>query len=174
MIKDLVQHFHLEPDQLIVASYDWRLPPSKLQERDRYFYTLMKKSTLLDCACTYLEPSITNDHPSLASRVHGGAERRRCARGHRALDGQRHAALLPRVAQARDRRQPLAGVDRQAHRCLLRRRRASAGQCRGARAAHVRRHQRLACQPKRHPAARRVLRCVHWLHLYSLYPVISR
>lgn len=47
MIKDLVQHFHLEPDQLIVASYDWRLPPSKLQERDRYFYTLMKKSKLI-------------------------------------------------------------------------------------------------------------------------------
>lgn len=46
IIKDLVQHFHLGPDQLIVAPYDWRLPPSKLQERDRYFYQLMKKSKL--------------------------------------------------------------------------------------------------------------------------------
>uniref|UniRef100_A0AAV1TYF5 Phospholipid:diacylglycerol acyltransferase n=1 Tax=Peronospora matthiolae TaxID=2874970 RepID=A0AAV1TYF5_9STRA len=43
LIHDLVDHFELDPDQLIVATYDWRLPPSKLQERDKYFYSLKKK-----------------------------------------------------------------------------------------------------------------------------------
>ncbi|KAL3666109.1 hypothetical protein V7S43_008900 [Phytophthora oleae] len=43
IIHDLVDHFELDPEQLIVASYDWRLPPSKLQERDKYFYSLKKK-----------------------------------------------------------------------------------------------------------------------------------
>ncbi|CAI5734160.1 unnamed protein product [Hyaloperonospora brassicae] len=43
MIHDLVDHFGLDPDQLIVATYDWRLPPSKLQDRDKYFYALKKK-----------------------------------------------------------------------------------------------------------------------------------
>ena len=44
LIHDLVDHFELDPDQLIVATYDWRLPPSKLQDRDKYFYALKKKS----------------------------------------------------------------------------------------------------------------------------------
>ncbi|KAL4152498.1 hypothetical protein PRNP1_001952 [Phytophthora ramorum] len=43
IIHDLVDHFELDPEQLIVATYDWRLPPSKLQERDKYFYSLKKK-----------------------------------------------------------------------------------------------------------------------------------
>ncbi|POM61609.1 Phospholipid-diacylglycerol acyltransferase Plh1, partial [Phytophthora palmivora] len=43
IIHDLVDHFELDPDQLVVATYDWRLPPSKLQERDKYFYSLKKK-----------------------------------------------------------------------------------------------------------------------------------
>lgn len=43
IINDLVQHFELDPDQLIVATYDWRMPPSKMQERDKYFFSLKKK-----------------------------------------------------------------------------------------------------------------------------------
>ncbi|KAI9998711.1 hypothetical protein PInf_003300 [Phytophthora infestans] len=43
IIHDLVDHFELDPDQLVVATYDWRLPPSKLQERDKYFFSLKKK-----------------------------------------------------------------------------------------------------------------------------------
>ncbi|KAE8995926.1 hypothetical protein PF011_g16115 [Phytophthora fragariae] len=43
IINDLVQHFELDPDQLVVATYDWRLPPSKLQERDKFFFSLKKK-----------------------------------------------------------------------------------------------------------------------------------
>ncbi|KAF1334164.1 Phospholipid sterol acyl transferase 1, partial [Globisporangium splendens] len=46
MIRDLIDQFELGPEQLIVAPYDWRLPPSKMQERDNYFYSLMKKSTI--------------------------------------------------------------------------------------------------------------------------------
>ncbi|RLN90017.1 hypothetical protein BBJ28_00006147 [Nothophytophthora sp. Chile5] len=48
IIHDLVKHFELDPDELIVATYDWRLPPSKLQERDKYFYSLKKKSTCFE------------------------------------------------------------------------------------------------------------------------------
>ncbi|CAH0514092.1 unnamed protein product [Peronospora belbahrii] len=43
IIHDLVHHFELNPEQLVVATYDWRLPPSKLQERDKYFDLLKKK-----------------------------------------------------------------------------------------------------------------------------------
>ncbi|ETV96537.1 hypothetical protein H310_10248 [Aphanomyces invadans] len=43
VIEALTDHFDLGPHQLMVASYDWRLPPSKLQERDHYFYTLQQK-----------------------------------------------------------------------------------------------------------------------------------
>ena len=45
IIHDLVDHFELNPDQLLVTTYDWRLPPSKLQQRDKYFDSLKKKST---------------------------------------------------------------------------------------------------------------------------------
>ncbi|RLN96699.1 hypothetical protein BBJ28_00006507 [Nothophytophthora sp. Chile5] len=48
IIHDLVKHFELDPDELIVATYDWRLPPSKLQERDKYFYSLKKKSACFE------------------------------------------------------------------------------------------------------------------------------
>ncbi|CAH0489731.1 unnamed protein product [Peronospora farinosa] len=43
IIHDLVDHFELDPEQLLVATYDWRLPPSKLQQRDKYFGSLKKK-----------------------------------------------------------------------------------------------------------------------------------
>ncbi|ETV68187.1 hypothetical protein, variant 1 [Aphanomyces astaci] len=43
VIETLTGHFDLGPHQLMVASYDWRLPPSKLQERDHFFYTLQQK-----------------------------------------------------------------------------------------------------------------------------------
>ncbi len=47
IIEDLVHHFEFDPHQILVAPYDWRLPPSKLQERDQYFYTLMRKSEFI-------------------------------------------------------------------------------------------------------------------------------
>ncbi|RLN54861.1 hypothetical protein BBJ29_002468 [Phytophthora kernoviae] len=43
VIRDIVEHFELDQEQLIIASYDWRLPPSKLQQRDKYFTSLKKK-----------------------------------------------------------------------------------------------------------------------------------
>ncbi|CAK4757743.1 unnamed protein product [Aphanomyces euteiches] len=43
VIETLTGHFDLGPHQLLVASYDWRLPPSKLQERDLYFYSMQQK-----------------------------------------------------------------------------------------------------------------------------------
>ena len=45
IVHDLVDHFELNPEQLLVATYDWRLPSSKLQQRDKYFDLLKKKST---------------------------------------------------------------------------------------------------------------------------------
>ncbi|KAF0736221.1 hypothetical protein Ae201684P_006852 [Aphanomyces euteiches] len=43
VIETLTGRFDLGPHQLLVASYDWRLPPSKLQERDLYFYSMQQK-----------------------------------------------------------------------------------------------------------------------------------
>ncbi|KAI9921323.1 hypothetical protein PsorP6_000862 [Peronosclerospora sorghi] len=43
MIHDLVDHFELDPEQMLVATYDWRLPPRKLQERDKFFSFLKRK-----------------------------------------------------------------------------------------------------------------------------------
>ncbi|TYZ68578.1 hypothetical protein PybrP1_009025 [[Pythium] brassicae (nom. inval.)] len=43
LIRDLVDTFGLGPNELVIAPYDWRLPPSKLQERDRYFTSLKRK-----------------------------------------------------------------------------------------------------------------------------------
>lgn len=40
IIKDLIEHFEFGPDQIMVASYDWRLPPAMLQERDQFFHVL--------------------------------------------------------------------------------------------------------------------------------------
>ncbi len=45
VIKDLVEHFGFGPNDMIVAPYDWRLPPRKLQERDQYFTSLKLKSS---------------------------------------------------------------------------------------------------------------------------------
>jgi hypothetical protein len=45
LVVDLIDYFHFEPDEIIVAPYDWRLPPSVLQERDNYFLSLKRKST---------------------------------------------------------------------------------------------------------------------------------
>lgn len=45
IIKDLVEHFDLGPDEIIVAPYDWRLPALQMQKRDKYFFNLKKKST---------------------------------------------------------------------------------------------------------------------------------
>ncbi|KAJ0400288.1 hypothetical protein P43SY_006128 [Pythium insidiosum] len=39
----LVEHFALEPSEIVVATYDWRLPPSRLQERDQFFLSLKQK-----------------------------------------------------------------------------------------------------------------------------------
>ncbi|KAF0720336.1 Aste57867_391 [Aphanomyces stellatus] len=43
VIETLTGHFDLSPHQLMVASYDWRLPPYMLQERDHYYYTMRQK-----------------------------------------------------------------------------------------------------------------------------------
>ena len=44
LTDELVEDFDLGPDKLIVASYDWRIPPSRLQQRDLFFWKLMRKS----------------------------------------------------------------------------------------------------------------------------------
>lgn len=46
LIEELVEDFDLPPEKLLVASYDWRLPPSRLQERDCFFLKLKWK-----CKC---------------------------------------------------------------------------------------------------------------------------
>lgn len=51
LIRDLVEQFDLGPDQLVVAPYDWRLPPSKMQQRDKYFSSLKMKSACLVPFC---------------------------------------------------------------------------------------------------------------------------
>ncbi|DAZ93869.1 TPA: hypothetical protein N0F65_008135 [Lagenidium giganteum] len=43
IIKDLIEHFEFDPAEVIVAPYDWRLPPSVLESRDRYFSSLKWK-----------------------------------------------------------------------------------------------------------------------------------
>ncbi|OQR90421.1 hypothetical protein ACHHYP_05520 [Achlya hypogyna] len=43
VIETLTDHFDMGPHQLMVAAYDWRLPPSMLQERDHFFYTMLKR-----------------------------------------------------------------------------------------------------------------------------------
>ncbi|EQC30059.1 hypothetical protein SDRG_12334 [Saprolegnia diclina VS20] len=43
VIETLTGHFDMGPHQLMVAAYDWRLPPSMLQERDHFFYTMLKR-----------------------------------------------------------------------------------------------------------------------------------
>lgn len=45
-IQDLVDRFGLDPEQLVVATYDWRLPPRKLQQRDKFFLSLKQKIEL--------------------------------------------------------------------------------------------------------------------------------
>ncbi|CEG47269.1 phospholipid sterol acyl transferase 1 [Plasmopara halstedii] len=45
-IQDMVDHFGLDPEQLVVATYDWRLPSSKLQQRDKFFLSLKRKIEL--------------------------------------------------------------------------------------------------------------------------------
>ncbi|TMW65821.1 hypothetical protein Poli38472_003586 [Pythium oligandrum] len=40
LIQDLVDQFHLGPDEIVVAPYDWRLPPARLQSRDKFFLKL--------------------------------------------------------------------------------------------------------------------------------------
>lgn len=44
LIRDLVDTFGLGPNELVIAPYDWRLPPSVMQERDKYFTSLKRKS----------------------------------------------------------------------------------------------------------------------------------
>lgn len=54
LIRDLVTNFGLGPDELVVAPYDWRLPPSKLQQRDKYFSSLKRKSASVLVSLSYL------------------------------------------------------------------------------------------------------------------------
>ncbi|GLE04446.1 hypothetical protein PINS_up013388 [Pythium insidiosum] len=64
----LVEHFALEPSEIVVATYDWRLPPSRLQERDHFFLSLKHKSTGAslvggfqssdDCCCLSVEHAV--------------------------------------------------------------------------------------------------------------------
>lgn len=70
LIRDLVDTFGLGPNELVIAPYDWRLPPSKLQERDKYFTSLKRKSAcgaagLWACrlvACRLLTTNRMNAH----------------------------------------------------------------------------------------------------------------
>lgn len=53
-ISELIEDFDLGPEKLLVASYDWRLPCARLQERDSFFWKLMRKCKIvLYCSNEY-------------------------------------------------------------------------------------------------------------------------